>query len=87
MPGKVGVVPYEISLDRDMENGLDRYTIVVAPGFTSAESRELADWLLAAAQNPTASFAIDFSNGHEPDRELSTALAVVGAEYLARLGY
>jgi hypothetical protein len=80
-------MPYEISLDRDTETGLDRYTIVVGPGLTSAESRELSDWLLAAAQNPTASFAVDLSNGPAPEPELAAALAVVGAEDLAGLGY
>jgi hypothetical protein len=87
IPGRVSVMPYEISLDRDPENGLDRYTIVLGPGFARADSRELSDWLLAAAQNPTASFAIDTSNGPEPGPELAAALAVVGAEDLARLGY
>jgi hypothetical protein len=80
-------MPYEISLDRDPENGLDRYTIVLGPDFRRADSRELTDWLLAAAQNPTASFAIDRSRVPEPDRELDEALAVVGAEDLAGLGY
>jgi hypothetical protein len=80
-------MPYEISLDRDAENGLDRYTIVLGPDFGRADSRELTDWLLAAAQNPTASFAIDRSRVAEPDRELDEALAVVGAEDLAGLGY
>jgi hypothetical protein len=80
-------MPYEISLDRDLETGLDRYTIVLDEDFSRADSRELADWLRAAAQNPTASFAIDLSRAPEPDAYLREALAVVGAEDLAGLGY
>lgn len=80
-------MPYEISLDRHPETGLDRYTIVPDAGFDDAEACELSDWLLAAAQNPTATFAIDLSNVAEPTAELVTALAVVGAEDLAGLGY
>ena len=79
-------MPYEISLDRDTETGLDRYTIVVNADFDDADSRELTDWLLAASQNPTASFAVDLSSAPAPSRELSAALAVVGAEDLAGLG-
>jgi hypothetical protein len=78
---------YEISLDRDPETGLDRYTIVLAADFGRADARELTDWLMAASQNPTASFAVDLSKAPEPGRELATALAVVGAEDLAGLGY
>jgi hypothetical protein len=80
-------MPYEISLDRDPETGLDRYTIVLGHDFNGADSRELTDWLLAAAQNPTASFAVDSSAAVRPSSELSAALAVVGAEDLAGLGY
>src|SRR5690348_422893 len=54
-------MPYEISLDRDLERGLDRYTIAIGEGFDGAAANELADWLAAAAQNPTAVFAIDVS--------------------------
>jgi hypothetical protein len=80
-------MPYEISLDRDPETGLDRYTIVPGPDFDDGDERELTEWLTAAAQNPTATFAIDLSNVPEPSRELTAALAVVGAEDLARLRY
>jgi hypothetical protein len=81
-------MPYEISLDRDMETGLDRYTIVLGEDFSRADSRGLADWLRAAAQNPTASFAVDLSAARRPPgAELLDALAVVGAEDLAGLGY
>ena len=54
-------MPYEISLDRDLERGLDRYTIAIGEGFDGAAANELGDWLTAAAQNPTAVFAIDVS--------------------------
>ena len=80
-------MPYEISLDRDTETGLDRYTIVAGPGFGVREQHELSDWLLAASQNPTASFAVDLSGAPEPSPELTAALAVVGAEHLAGLGH
>ena len=80
-------MPYEISLERDTETGLDRYVIVLNDHFDDADSQELSDWLLAAAQNPTASFAIDHSRSGEPSSELAAALAVVGAEDLAGLGY
>lgn len=80
-------MPYEISLDRDPETGLDRYTIVASGPMSRAESRELGDWLLAAAQNPTASFAVDLSAVPEPGADLLAALAVVGAEDLAGLGH
>jgi hypothetical protein len=78
---------YEISLDRDPDTGLDRYTIVLAADFSDADSRELTDWLQAAAQNPTASFAVDASRAGRPTSELAAALAVVGAEDLAGLRY
>jgi hypothetical protein len=80
-------MPYEISLERDPDTGLDRYTIVPGPEFHEAEQRELTAWLLAASQNPTAAFAVDLSNAPEPGAELSAALAVVGAEHLAGLGH
>jgi hypothetical protein len=80
-------MPYEISLHRDPETGLDRYTIVVDADLSRADSRELVDWLLAAAQNPTASFAVDISDVREPSEELMSALAVVRAEHLVGLGH
>jgi hypothetical protein len=80
-------MPYEISLDRDPDTGLDRYTVVVAGELSQAESRELSDWLTAAAQNPTASFAVDLSDAGEVANDLRAALSVVGAEDLAGLGY
>jgi hypothetical protein len=80
-------MPYDISLDRDPETGLDRYTIVAGPDFGDAEQGELTAWLLAASQNPTAAFAVDLSDAPEPGRDLLDALAVVGAEHLAGLGH
>jgi hypothetical protein len=80
-------MPYDISLERDTENGLDRYLIVPGDDFSRDDERELSDWLLAAAQNPTATFAIDLSGIQRPSDELRAALAVVGAEDLARLGH
>jgi hypothetical protein len=50
---------YDISLDRDLERGLDRYTITLDKGFNAGEAHEVGDWLTAAAQNPTATFRID----------------------------
>src|SRR4051794_6109777 len=52
---------YEISLERDVDRGLDRYTIALREGFGPAHAHALGDWLTAAAQNPTATFAIDVS--------------------------
>ena len=80
-------MPYEISLDRDPETGLDRYTIVPGPDFNRRDERELTEWLTAAAQNPTATFAVDLANVPEPSDGLAEALAVVGAEDLAGLRY
>jgi hypothetical protein len=54
-------MPYEISLERDPETGLDRYTIAAGPRFDAREAHELADWLSAAALNPTAAFTLDLS--------------------------
>jgi hypothetical protein len=50
---------YEIDLERDTDRGLDRYRITVADEFDSDDADELADWVTAAAQNPTAAFTID----------------------------
>lgn len=52
-------MPFPISLERDLETGLDRYVILASEGFGSDDARELCDWLSAAAQNPAAAFQID----------------------------
>lgn len=52
-------MPFPISLERDLETGLDRYVVVAQDGFGIADARELCDWLAAAAQNPTAAFKLD----------------------------
>jgi hypothetical protein len=54
-------MPYEIDLERDTDRGLDRYRITVQDGFSNADAHELCDWMVAAAQNPTAVFRIDIS--------------------------
>ena len=54
-------MPFPISLERDLETGLDRYVIVASEDFGSRDARELCDWLAAAAQNPAATFQIDLS--------------------------
>jgi hypothetical protein len=54
-------MPYEISLDRDAERALDRYTITLGEEFGPTQAHELADWLAVASQNPTATFRIDVS--------------------------
>ena len=56
-------MPYAISLDRDAERGLDRYTIALGEDFDARDAHEVSDWLSAAAQNPTATFRIDVSAG------------------------
>jgi hypothetical protein len=52
-------MPYEIALDRDMERGLDRYTVIVGTDLDVGQAHQLGDWLSAAALNPTATFTID----------------------------
>jgi hypothetical protein len=59
-------VPYEIELERDGDSGLDRYRITVADGLGCDEAHALADWLTAAAQNPTAAFTIDATAVRDP---------------------
>jgi hypothetical protein len=69
-------MPYEISLDRDLERGLDRYTIAIRDDFDAAAANELGDWLAAAAQNPTAVFAIDVTRAPlRSSRAVTTLLA------------
>jgi hypothetical protein len=80
-------MPYEISLHRDPETGLDRYSIIAGPELGAGEQHELTEWILAASQNPTAAFAVDLSDAPDPSRELLEALAVVRAEHLAGLGH
>jgi hypothetical protein len=52
-------MPYEIELERDFENGLDRYVITVEDGFDACDADELGEWMTAAALNPTAAFTLD----------------------------
>ena len=74
--GTLPRMPYEISLDRDLERGLDRYTIAIREGFDGAAANELGDWLAAAAQNPTAVFAIDVTRApRRAGRAVTTLLA------------
>jgi hypothetical protein len=69
-------MPYEISLERDLERGLDRYRIALREGFDSAAAVELGDWLSAAAQNPTAVFSIDVTDApRRSSRAITTLLA------------
>lgn len=55
-------MPYKISLERDTERGLDRYTITLGDDVDGPEAERLSDWIAAAAQNPTAAFTIDASD-------------------------
>jgi hypothetical protein len=57
---------YEIELERDVDRGLDRYRITVADELDCADVDALAEWLGAAAQNPTAAFTIDATEVSEP---------------------
>jgi hypothetical protein len=69
-------MPYEISLDRDLERGLDRYRIAIREGFDAGAANELGDWLTAAAQNPTAVFSIDVTRApRRSGRAVTTLLA------------
>jgi hypothetical protein len=69
-------VPYEIDMERDLDRGLDRYTIEVGDRFTSGDAHQLSDWMNAAAQNPTATFRIDISRvSRGSGRPVATVLA------------
>jgi hypothetical protein len=54
-------VPYELSLEPDLDRGGHVYRAVVVGEFDPAAVRELSDWLDDAKQNPDASFVIDLS--------------------------
>ena len=68
-------MPFPISLERDLETGLDRYVVVAPERFGSDDARELCDWLAAAAQNPAATFQIDLSalDPHAPATRIVSA--------------
>ena len=69
-------MPFPISLERDLETGLDRYVVVASDGFATSDAHELCDWVAAAAQNPNASFRLDLA-AVDPD---GRALAIVMAQ-------
>lgn len=67
---------YGISLERDPDQGLDRYTITVGAGFDDDDARELGEWMDAAGQNPTAAFTIEVSEAADGDgRPLAALIA------------
>jgi len=54
-------VPYELSLEPDLDRGGHVYRAVVTGEFDPGAARELSDWVDDAKQNPDASFVIDLS--------------------------
>jgi hypothetical protein len=78
-------VPYEITLDTDADSGLDRYTIAVTGSFELADAHRLADWLVTASQNPTATFTIDVSRV-EPEKEGTIAKLLARSARLRERG-
>jgi hypothetical protein len=73
-------MPFPISLERDTETGLDRYVVVAPKGFGLADAHGLCDWLGAAAQNPTATFAVDLT-ALAPDSR-AAEIVVAATEWL-----
>jgi hypothetical protein len=54
-------VPYELTLEPDLDRGGSRYRAALNGEIEPAAVRRLSDWLALAMQNPAASFVIDLS--------------------------
>ena len=54
-------MPYEMSLEPDLDRGGHVYRAVLSGDLDPAAVRELSDWLGVAKQNPDASFVVDLS--------------------------
>lgn len=71
-------MPYEVSLAPDLDRGGHRYRIVLSGDVSSADVRELSDWVSDAKQNPDARFEIDLDSssvaGVRAQAELQTLL-------------
>jgi hypothetical protein len=78
-------MPYEIEMERDGDSGLDRYRITVADALDCDEAIALADWLTAAAQNPTAAFTIDATAVRDPRGGPMAALVARSARLRERV--
>jgi hypothetical protein len=52
-------MPYELSLEPDLDRGGHVYSAVVSGELEASAVRELSDWVGDAKQNPDASFVID----------------------------
>jgi hypothetical protein len=70
-------VPYELTLEPDLDRGGHVYRAVVSGELDPAAVRELSEWLGDAKQNPDASFVVDISQSAPSARarlELRTLL-------------
>jgi hypothetical protein len=54
-------VPYELTLEPDLDRGGHVYRAVLSGELDPAAVRELSEWLGDAKQNPDASFVVDLS--------------------------
>jgi hypothetical protein len=54
-------VPYELSLEPDLDRGGHVYRAAVSGELEPADVRELSDWLANAKLNPDARFVVDLS--------------------------
>jgi hypothetical protein len=54
-------VPYELSLEPDLDRGGHVYRAAVSGELEAADVRELSDWLADAKLNPDARFEVDLS--------------------------
>jgi hypothetical protein len=54
-------MPYELSLEPDLDRGGSRYRAVLDGELEPDAVRRLSEWLADAKQNPEASFVIDVS--------------------------
>jgi hypothetical protein len=61
-------VPYELTLEPDLDRGGHVYRASISGELDPAAVRELSDWLGDAKQNPDARFVIDLSGSHASAR-------------------
>lgn len=67
-------MPYELSLEPNVDRGGSVYRAVLAGELEAAAVRRLSDWLADARQNPDASFVIDLSASGQSSRRARTEL-------------
>src|SRR3954452_22967794 len=58
-----GCMPYELSLEADLDRGGSVYRVAFERSVEAASVRRLSDWLANARLNPDAKFVIDLSEG------------------------